>query len=151
MTLRHPAAPEPGQVRRLIDELHAYCEILREPPSPHGGDAALGTTTLCVWGLVIKVGTAPTIAEACQPTLHRLQVIAHAVVSALPTAMPAECEPFTPVIYESRQAPGTDEICTRLTFRSRGSDPEVARQLKAGVHAIGLSEGQWHRQGEEGP
>ena len=149
MTPRHEAEPEPGQIRGLIDGLRAYCEILREPPLPGGGQAALCTTTLCVWGLVRRPAVARTITEACQPTVRQLRTIAHAVASTLPATLPSEFEPFSPVVYDSRQTPGRDEISVRLAFRSPCSDRELARLLKASIKTIGLGEGQWHRQGEQ--
>lgn len=145
MTSPHAIEQGPDRLRALIDAMRAYSEVVREPPGPGGGSAALGTITLRVWGLLLDGREARTLGEACWPTVAELRRLALAVAAPLQPEPAPEFEPFQPVFYESRQSPGRDEINVSLTFRSRAPDGELVRQLKARLKVIGLGEGQWHR------
>ncbi len=151
MTPPHALDQGPEQLRTLIDAMRAYGEIVREPPVPEGGAAALGTVSLRVWGLLLGTIRARTLAEACWPTVAELRRLALAIAAPLQPGPAPEFEPFQPVFYESRQSPGRDEINVCLTFRRRGPDRELVRQLRDQLKAVGLGEGQWHRATAEHP
>jgi hypothetical protein len=142
--------PAAGALEASVRENQLRYEVVRELAGAPG-DRRTSAVEVWVWATLPPGAAASPESPRCREAVRAATRVAAAAMASGGQVREAELEPFRHGLYESRLAPGRDEIYVAVRLRVRYgadpvADPEPDRRLETlrrRLEVMGVFEGRW--------